>query len=74
MHEFNELAKPIEARVGVDSPWLKRIIENGEEVVRMFEYAPDGKSGYWRVPSEQQLEVGILAETRDEYLRLKSGN
>jgi hypothetical protein len=72
-HEFNQLAAPIEARVGVDSPWLKKFVENGEEVVKAFQWNPNINSGSWLTPTAEQLEVGIMAQSRDEYDRLKAG-
>jgi len=62
--DFNAIAEPFEARS--DAPWLKRFVENGQEVTRVLEV--EGKNGYWRTPSPEQLEIGIVAETHDQYI------
>jgi hypothetical protein len=68
--DFNAIAEPFEARS--DAPWLKKFIENGQEVVRTFEWNPATKNGAWRIPTDEQLAVGIVAESHDQYLNLKS--
>ena len=42
--------------------------------VRVLELDATGKTGSWRIPTAEQLEVGIVAETRAEYDQLKAGD
>jgi hypothetical protein len=51
---------------------LKTFNENGAEILRIFDWDEKTKSGGWRIPSSDQIEAGIIAETRDEYIRLKT--
>jgi hypothetical protein len=70
--DFNAIAEPFEARS--DAPWLKRFVENGQEVTRAFDWDPVKKNGTWRIPTDEQLAVGIVAESRAEYDQLKQGD
>ena len=70
LDDFNAIAEPFEARS--DAPWLKKFVEGGQEVVRAFEWDPIKKNGAWRVPTDEQLAVGILADSHDQYTQLKS--
>jgi hypothetical protein len=67
-------AAPHEARASIGQPWLKRFNEDGKEVMRVLELDATGKTGSWRIPTAEQLEVGIVAETRAEYDQLKAGD
>jgi hypothetical protein len=66
---FNELAKPFEAKHV--APWLKKMTENGVEVVRVLDWDEIRKTGSWRKPTAEQIDAGIIAETRDEYERIR---
>jgi hypothetical protein len=54
-----------------DQPWLKTFNENGIEVLRLFDWNEDTKSGSWSLPTSSQIEAGIVAQTKDEYEKLK---
>jgi hypothetical protein len=55
-----------------DQPWLKVHHENGAEILRVFEWDKTTNTGTWRIPSSHQAEIGIIAESNEEYLRLKN--
>jgi hypothetical protein len=72
LHQFDQVAKPFEERSGGAEPvWLKKFTEGGEEVLRAF--VVEGKNAYFRTPTKEQLETGILAESKAQYEQIKSG-
>ncbi len=56
---FDEIAKPFEERSGAEPVWLRKMTEGGQEVLRAF--VVEGKNAYFRVPTKEQLETGIVA-------------
>jgi len=63
--KFNELAAPVEAKHA--APWLKKLDENGTEVVRKMVWYPDKGNGAWVKPSPEDLDRGVFYRTWDEY-------
>lgn len=59
VHEFNALAAPIEAKHA--APWLRR---RGGEV-----HVVDLERRVERQPTDEELAIGIFADTHDEYLK-----
>jgi hypothetical protein len=64
-------ARAVEAAKLTDQPWLKVHNENGAEILKMLEWDEATNSGSWRIPTNEQIENGIVAETKDEYEKLK---
>jgi hypothetical protein len=50
-----------------ETPWLKRMTENGQEVVRVIRWAKDGSTGTGALPTAQDLETGKFFKDRAEY-------
>jgi hypothetical protein len=46
-------------------------VENGADILRVFDWNEATNSGSWRFPTAEQIETGIIAETKDEFDRLK---
>jgi hypothetical protein len=65
-------ARAAEAAKLEDQPWLKIHNENGSDILRVFDWDEATKSGGWRIPTSDQIENGIVAETKDEYIKLKT--
>jgi len=64
---FNERAAPAEAKT--KTHYLKKFMEDGHEVVRVFEWAPGGQTGGWRIPTPEQIATGHFYDSMDEYQR-----
>jgi hypothetical protein len=64
---FNERAAPAEAKARMH--YLKKFIEDGHEVVRVFEWAPGGQTGSWRIPTPEQIATGHFYDSMDDYRR-----
>ena len=65
-------ARAVEAAKLKDQPWLKTFNENGAEILRKFNWNEATNSGGWTIPTSEEIENGIVAETRDEFDRLKT--
>jgi hypothetical protein len=65
-------ARAIEAAKLEDQPWLKVHNENGAEILRVFDWNEETKSGGWKIPTSEQIENGVVAQTKDEFDRLKT--
>ena len=65
-------ARAAEAAKLEDQPWLKVHHENGAEILRVFDWDETTKTGGWRIPTLDQIENGIVAPDKDEYIRLKT--
>jgi hypothetical protein len=66
---FNALAAGIEAKT--PAVWLQSFQESGAEVIRAAVWDDETQTrGTWKVATPEQIEVGILAKTRDEFDRL----
>ncbi len=65
-------ARAVEAAKLTDQPWLKVFNENGADILRFFNWNEETKSGGWSIPTSEQIENGIVAETRDEFDKLKT--
>jgi hypothetical protein len=66
-HTFDKQAAPFENRN--ETPWLKRMTENGQEIVRVarWDWAKGGTTGTWALPTAQDLETGKFFNDRAEY-------
>lgn len=64
-------ARAVEAAALADPPWLKVHQEGGMEILRKFNWNEETKSGGWTIPTSEEIENGIVAETKDEYDKLK---
>ncbi|HEY7248694.1 MAG TPA: hypothetical protein VH678_32930 [Xanthobacteraceae bacterium] len=62
--KFNELAAPIESKY--PAPWLRKHIENGEEVVRVV----DLERGVEKVATPDEIERGVFYK---DYAQYKAG-
>ena len=60
-------ARVAEVAALADPVWLKKFNEDGVEVIRAVKWAPDGKTGSWTKATPEEIETGLLAETRDEF-------
>ena len=65
-------ARVAEVAALADPVWLKKFNEDGVEVIRAVKWAPDGKSGSWAKATPEEIETGLLAETRDEFDSLRA--
>jgi hypothetical protein len=65
-------ARALEAAKLTDQPWLKVFDENGIQVLRKFDWNEKTQSGGWPVATSEEIENGIVCETKDEYLKLKA--
>jgi hypothetical protein len=50
-----------------ETPWLKRMTENGQEVVRVVRWAKDGSAGTAPLATPQDVETGRFFNSRAEY-------
>jgi len=64
-------ARAVEAAKLTDQPWLKVFNENGAEILKKFNWNEATNSGAWTIPSSEEIELGLVAETKDEYEKLK---
>jgi hypothetical protein len=62
---FDKQAAPFENHT--ETPWLKRMAENGQEVVRVGRWAKDGSMGTGALPTPKDLETGKFFNDRAEY-------
>jgi hypothetical protein len=46
--------------------------ENGADILRFFNWNEETKSGGWSIPTSDQIENGIIAADKDEYIKLKT--
>jgi hypothetical protein len=65
-------AKAKEAAKLQDQPWLKTFQENGGEVLKVFEFDPATNSGRWKMPSNEEIENGLICKDHDEYIKMKT--
>ena len=65
-------ARAKEAAALEEPVWLKTFNENGIDVLRFHDWDEKTQSGGWRIPSSEQIENGLIAESHDQYLRLKT--
>jgi hypothetical protein len=69
---FDELAAPIEQKQ--HSPWLKKVVENGKEVVRVVRWSDTNKSsGIFPLATADELANGQFFEDREAYDRANAG-
>jgi hypothetical protein len=62
--KFNELAAPVESKY--PAPWLRKHIENGEEVIRVV----DLEGGVEKVATAEEIERGLFFK---DYAQYKAG-
>ena len=56
------------------APWLKKFVEGGVEVTKVFKIVDASVGGgRWRVPTADELEQGIYYADGDEYQRAQRG-
>ena len=65
-------ARVAEVAALADPVWIKKFHEDGIEVIRTVKWAPDGKTGSWTKATPEEIETGLLAETRDEFDSLRA--
>ena len=65
-------ARAKEAAALEEPVWLKTFNENGIDVLRFHDWDEKTQSGGWRIPTSSQIESGLIAESHDQYLRLKT--
>jgi hypothetical protein len=63
---FNERAAPHEQKDR--SLWLKTMIEEGQQVVRFFDWNASTNTGTWSRATPEQIETGTFYADRDDYL------
>jgi hypothetical protein len=68
---FNERAAPHEQKDR--SLWLKTMVENGQQVVRFFDWNASTNTGTWSRATPEQIETGTFYADRDDYLRHNPG-
>lgn len=61
-HRFDQLAAPVEAKHG--APWLRKSIENGNEVVRVI---VPGTNHSPQIATPEQIETGVYYRDFDEF-------
>lgn len=60
-------ARVVEVAKLADQPWLKSF----DGVLKKFEWNEQTKDGRWKTPTDEEIETGILADSKDEFDRLK---
>jgi hypothetical protein len=67
--EFNGAVSEVMAQL--DAPWLKLHKENGAEILRAFEWDEKTQTGVFRVATQEQIDAGIIADSKNEYEKIK---
>src|SRR5262249_2149644 len=67
---FNERAAPFERKAG-PKHWLRRSIENGQEVVRISR--PSGNGFTSGTPTAEEIESGEFFQSAEEWRRANDG-
>jgi hypothetical protein len=65
-------ARAREAAALPDQPWIKVHNENGQEILRKFNWNEETKSGSWPIATPEEIQNGLIAKDHDEYMRLKT--